>query len=101
VALQDFVRRSSGEPLALPPASLDPQASAAVVAESQAAVARVTDEFRRFVFRHPRCILDGASAAVLRQLTADARENRAPVRRCSTARALAKFGCLEHMDWRV
>lgn len=47
-ALQDFVRKDTGEPMLLPPPSLSPIESARLVEESRAAVAQVTEEFKRF-----------------------------------------------------
>jgi len=48
VAIADFIRRDSGEPIALPAASLSPEESRATQMEAEAAVARITDEFRRY-----------------------------------------------------
>ena len=49
--LADFIRRDTGEPLVLPAYSLTPQQSEAVQADSKEAVARITEEFRRFRVR--------------------------------------------------
>lgn len=46
--LDDFVRRSTGEPLTLPPYSLTPAQSSEIQATAKAQVSQVTEEFRRF-----------------------------------------------------
>lgn len=50
-ALNDHIRRDTGEPLTLPPNSLSPEQSLRVEEESRQAVAHVTEEFRRFRVR--------------------------------------------------
>jgi hypothetical protein len=47
-ALQDFIRRDTGEPLTLPPYSLTPQQSATIQEEAKQTVTQITEEFRRF-----------------------------------------------------
>ena len=51
-ALQDFIRRDTGEPILIPPASLSPEESAKVVDESHRAVEKATEEFRRYRIRN-------------------------------------------------
>ena len=48
---QDFIRRDTGEPLALPPYSMSPEQSAKIQSEAAAQVSQVTEEFRRFRVR--------------------------------------------------
>ena len=47
-ALQDFIRRDTGEPLTLPPYSLTPQQSASIQEQAKQNVTQITEEFRRF-----------------------------------------------------
>uniref|UniRef100_A0A7S2S2V8 GRIP domain-containing protein n=1 Tax=Rhizochromulina marina TaxID=1034831 RepID=A0A7S2S2V8_9STRA len=49
--LSDFIRRDSGEPLALPLACLTPEESEHVAEEAKNSVAKITEEFRRFRVR--------------------------------------------------
>lgn len=49
--LQDFIRRDTGEPLILPPYSFAPEQSAQILRETNAQVAEITEEFRRFRVR--------------------------------------------------
>jgi chromosome segregation ATPase len=46
--LEEYVRRDTGEPLAVPPYSLTPQQSSNITSEAEEKVARITEEFRRF-----------------------------------------------------
>ena len=46
--MADFVRKDSGEPLALPSASLGPEESSECVAKAAASVNAISDEFKRF-----------------------------------------------------
>mmetsp|Transcript_14235 Transcript_14235/g.17932 ORF Transcript_14235/g.17932 Transcript_14235/m.17932 type:complete len:450 (+) Transcript_14235:144-1493(+) len=50
-ALENFIRRDTGEPIALPPYSLTPEQSRLVEEESRQAVSHVTEEFRRYRVR--------------------------------------------------
>jgi hypothetical protein len=50
-AVQDFVRRDTGEPVAIPPASLSPAESAKVVEDARQAVEKATEDFRRYRIR--------------------------------------------------
>eukprot|EP00549_Striatella_unipunctata_P008101 CAMPEP_0118708672 /NCGR_PEP_ID=MMETSP0800-20121206/22062_1 /TAXON_ID=210618 ORGANISM="Striatella unipunctata, Strain CCMP2910" /NCGR_SAMPLE_ID=MMETSP0800 /ASSEMBLY_ACC=CAM_ASM_000638 /LENGTH=458 /DNA_ID=CAMNT_0006611981 /DNA_START=66 /DNA_END=1439 /DNA_ORIENTATION=- len=47
-ALEDFIRRDTGEPIMLPPYSLTPEQSARVEAEAKQSIAKTMEEFRRF-----------------------------------------------------
>ncbi|GKY99083.1 hypothetical protein MPSEU_000864000 [Mayamaea pseudoterrestris] len=49
--LQDFIRRDTGEPLALPPYSMSPEQSIKIQREAATQVSQVTEEFRRFRVR--------------------------------------------------
>eukprot|EP00522_Entomoneis_paludosa_P018019 CAMPEP_0172442516 /NCGR_PEP_ID=MMETSP1065-20121228/2927_1 /TAXON_ID=265537 /ORGANISM="Amphiprora paludosa, Strain CCMP125" /LENGTH=467 /DNA_ID=CAMNT_0013192395 /DNA_START=126 /DNA_END=1526 /DNA_ORIENTATION=+ len=46
--LKDYIRRDTGEPLALPPYSFTPEQSSKIQKEALQEVAAVTEEFRRF-----------------------------------------------------
>ncbi|GKY99084.1 hypothetical protein MPSEU_000864000 [Mayamaea pseudoterrestris] len=48
---QDFIRRDTGEPLALPPYSMSPEQSIKIQREAATQVSQVTEEFRRFRVR--------------------------------------------------
>ena len=50
-ALQDYIRRDTGEPLTVPPFSLSPEQSLQIEEESKKSVSQVTEEFRRFRVR--------------------------------------------------
>ena len=47
-ALQDFVRRDTGEPVTLPPYSLSPHQSSRITTEAENQVAAITADYRRF-----------------------------------------------------
>ena len=47
-AVQDFVRRDTGEPVTLPPYSLSPHQSARITTEAENQVAAITADYRRF-----------------------------------------------------
>lgn len=49
--LSDFIRRDTGEPLTLPPYSLDAEQSSRIQDQAKAEVSQVTEEFRRFRVR--------------------------------------------------
>ncbi|KAL7481335.1 hypothetical protein ACHAW6_007043 [Cyclotella cf. meneghiniana] len=51
LALLDYIRRDTGEPLSLPPYSLSPDQSAKVAEDAKKAVASISEEFRRFRVR--------------------------------------------------
>jgi len=51
VAINDYVRRDTGEPIVLPSASLAPHEAAALIERSEKSVAKITDEFKRFRVR--------------------------------------------------
>jgi len=50
-ALLDFIRRDTGEPLALPPYSLSPEQSLKIQEDAKKTVNSVSEEFRRFRVR--------------------------------------------------
>eukprot|EP00804_Cyclotella_cryptica_P018522 CCRYP_004333-RC/>CCRYP_004333-RC protein AED:0.02 eAED:0.02 QI:682/1/1/1/0.5/0.33/3/406/388 len=51
LALLDYIRRDTGEPLSLPPYSLSPDQSAKIAEDAKKAVASISEEFRRFRVR--------------------------------------------------
>lgn len=46
--LSDYVRRDTGEPLTMPPYSLTPMQSSKIKQDTQQAISKVTEEYRRF-----------------------------------------------------